>query len=226
MTLAIFNGSPRKQKSNSKILTDHFLQGYRSVVGQKNVITEFISSKDQMIENLETFSRATDVIIIFPLYTDSMPGIVKEFLENIYSQHNNYRTKNLGFIVQSGFPEAIHSVYVERYLEKFTRRLGHNYLGTVIKGGVEGIQVMPPGMTRKLFENFRKLGEHFAEKGEFSSQIMKKLKGPLRMSKVKFMGFRLLTKTPLMNFYWNSQLKKHGAWEKRFDRPMDVLNEK
>ncbi len=221
MTLAIFNGSPRKQKSNSKILTDHFLQGYRSVAGQKNVITEFLSAKDQMVQNLETFSMATDVIIIFPLYTDSMPGVVKEFLEKIYFLQNN-RTKNLGFIVQSGFPEAIHSVYVERYLEKFTRRQGHNYLGTVIKGGVEGIQVMPPGMTRKLFDNFKKLGEHFAEKGEFSNQIMKKLKGPLRMSKVKYIGFSLISKTPLLNFYWNSQLKKNGAWEKRFDRPMET----
>ena len=50
--------------------------------------------------------------------------------------------KSLVFIVQSGFPEAIHSVCIEKYLKKFTSKLNCTYLGTVIKGGVEEIQVI------------------------------------------------------------------------------------
>jgi hypothetical protein len=222
MTLAIFNGSPRRHKSNTTLLIDHFLAGYRTRKADGNVTVAFVSGKENLAANLEIFSRSPQVIICFPLYTDCMPGVVKEFFESILA-HDGQRPRDLGFVVQSGFPEAIHSVYVERYLRKFTQRLGCNYLGTVIKGGVEGIQVMPQYMTKKLFTNFRSLGESFGEKGAFSPKIMKKLKGPLRMSKIKYFGFSLLSKTSLLNFYWDDQLKKNGAYNRRFDRPLDLV---
>jgi FMN-dependent NADH-azoreductase len=218
MTLAIFNGSPRRQSSNSTILTNHFLSGYRSKNADGDVKTAYLADVSQMQEHINVFEQATEVIIIFPLYTDCMPGVVKEFFENIPSFSGT--SKKIGFIVQSGFPEPFHSVHVERYLEKLVKRLGFTYLGTVIKGGVEGIQVMPPSMTRKLFENFRKLGEHFAAEGEFSEEIMQKFRKPLRMSPIRLLVFRLMQKTGLGNFYWNSLLKKNGAFHQRFDRPL------
>jgi len=33
------------------------------------------------------------------------------------------------------------------------------------------------------------------------------------------MGYSILAKTGLMDFYWNKQLKENGAYEKRFARP-------
>ncbi|TVQ16461.1 MAG: hypothetical protein EA361_04075 [Bacteroidetes bacterium] len=218
MTLAIINGSPRGQKSNSKILTEHFLKGYRSKNNQGNVVTSYLVGKEKMQENLEVFKQSEQVIIIFPLYTDCMPGMVKEFFEHL-PKNNAESRKDLGFIVQSGFPEAIHSVYLGRYLKKLTQRLGYNYLGTVIKGGVEGIQVMPASMTRKLFDSFRSLGEYYAENGSFSEAIKEKLQGSLRMSKAQQIGFKIVGLTGLPNFYWNSNLKKNGAYQRRNDKP-------
>ncbi len=218
MTLAIINGSPRGQQSNSKILTEHFLTGYRSQNTLRNVEIAYLKGKDQFQESLKVFSQSEQVIIIFPLYTDCMPAMVKEFFEHL-PPNTGEKKKDLGFIVQSGFPEAIHSVYVERYLKKFTQRLGYNYLGTVIKGGVEGIQVMPASMTRKLFANFRSMGEYFALNGSFSETIKAKLQGPLRMSKAQQVGFKIAGLTGLPNFYWNNNLKKHGAYQRRNDKP-------
>ena len=172
-----------------------------------------------MEKSHDLLSQASHVIIIFPLYTDCMPGIVKEFFEKLPVNESG-KEKNLGFIVQSGFPEAIHSVYVERYLDKFSRRMGYNYLGTIIKGGVEGIQVMPPFMTRKLYDNFYKLGEYFAETKTFSEEIKQKLRTPLRLNKANQAGFRVMNFLGFTNFYWNSNLKKNGAFEKRFDKPL------
>ncbi len=217
MSLAIINGSPRGKKSNSKILIEHFLAGYRSQSNHENISVSYLIKSDQQKEHLASFSGSTNVILIFPLYTDCMPGMVKAFFEQIILLKE--KPQNLGFIVQSGFPEAIHSVYVERYLQKLTLRLGCNYLGTVIKGGVEGIQVMPDSMTRKVFSKFRELGAHFAQHGEFSPAMVKQLKSPLRMSKLQQTGYRLVSLTGLTNFYWNSNLRKNGAWEKRFDKP-------
>ncbi len=218
MNLAIFNGSPRRTKSNSTILTEQFLLGLRSISPQWRIKTGYIADTGSWDNNLETYAQADTAIIIFPLYTDCMPGVVKEFFEDIIFRVNG-RPKNLGFIVQSGFPEAIHSVAVEKYLHKFASRAGCNYLGTVIKGAVEGLQFMPPWMTQKLLNNFRKLGEHFGKTGTFDPVIVKKLRGPLRMSKMKLWGFKLWSKTNMANFYWDSNLKKNGTFENRFDRP-------
>ncbi|MFW5725941.1 MAG: NAD(P)H-dependent oxidoreductase, partial [Bacteroidota bacterium] len=125
MTLSIINGSPRGHKSNSKILAEHFLKGYRSKNDQENVITSYLMGRENAVESLELFRHSEQAIIIFPLYTDCMPGIVKDFFEKLPTQEQSGKKKDVGYIVQSGFPEAIHSVYVERYLKKLTQRLGY-----------------------------------------------------------------------------------------------------
>ncbi|GET23284.1 NAD(P)H-dependent oxidoreductase [Prolixibacter denitrificans] len=219
MKLAIINGSPRRKKSNSKILIERFLKGYYRECTDE-VPVHYLAGQKRKEEALSLFEQAETVLVVFPLYTDCMPGMVKEFFEEV-SKPGIIRPRRIGFIVQSGFPEAIHSVYVERYLAKFVKRLKREYLGTVIRGGVEGIQIMPPGMTRKLFSHFEELGRYFAEHDEFSPEIMEVLRKPYTLSGRRRMMFNLLKHTGLTNFYWNSHLKKNGAWEKRFDRPYE-----
>jgi NAD(P)H-dependent FMN reductase len=217
MKLVLFNGSPRRGKSNSKLLLDRFLEGYCEV--KKNGLkVYYLADKNSLAEKTEAFRSADIALLIFPLYTDSMPGIVKQFFETIHSQ-SPYPTKKLGFIVQSGFPEAIHSVFLEKYLEKLTARLGCQYLGTVIKGGVEGIQVMPPFMTRKVFTQFTDLGRYFAHHERFDEKIMARMKRPMRYSWLRLSFTKLLSKTGLTNYYWDSNLKKNNAYNKRFARP-------
>jgi len=219
MKLAIFNGSPRNKKSNSKILIHHFLQGYNRICTEP-VSIQYLANRKKKDEQVEIFKNSEQVIIIFPLYTDSMPGIVKEFFESIIDLPLS-PTKKIGFIVQSGFPESIHSIYIERYLEKLTRRLKCEYLGTIIKGGVEGIQIMPPFMTKKLFRKFEDLGEYFAKNETFSVEIQKLLRKPFKMSILRKFIFSAFSKTGLTNFYWNSNLKKNKAFGKRFDKPFE-----
>jgi hypothetical protein len=152
-----------------------------------------------------------------------MPGIVKEFFESIV-QLEITNSKKIGFIVQSGFPEAIHSIFVERYLKKLTKRIKCEYLGTIIKGGVEGIQIMPPLMTKKLFGRFEDLGEYFAKNAAFSAEIQERLRKPFKMSLMRRFIFSLINKTGLTNFYWNSNLKRNNAFSKRFDKPFEEEN--
>jgi NAD(P)H-dependent FMN reductase len=222
MKLAIINGSPRNKKSNSTLLMDQFLSGYHSL-NPEDVPVHYLANPQLKKEGIAAFMDSEVILIIFPLYTDSMPGIVKEFFESIAEMDKNViRGKKIGFIVQSGFPEAVHSVAVERYLEKLTKRLQCEYLGTVIKGGVEGIQIMPPFMTKKLFIQFNKLGEYFAKNTAFSPQIKEALRKPYKMSLVRRTLFTVMAKAGLTNFYWNSNLKKNGAYEKRFDKPYEA----
>lgn len=222
MKLVIFNGSPRYKKSNSKILIDHFLKGYNKICS-KPVSVHYLANRKQKNEQKEIFKNSEIVIIVFPLYTDCMPGIVKEFFESVVELKLT-SSKKIGFVVQSGFPEAIHSIYIERYLEKLTKRIQCEYLGTIIKGGAEGIQIMPPSMTKKLFGRFESLGEYFAKNEKFSTEIKQTLRKPYKMSPVRIFLFKLLSRTGLTNFYWNSNLKKNNAFSNRFDKPFEEKN--
>jgi NAD(P)H-dependent FMN reductase len=217
MKLLIINGSPRGVKSNSTLLAEKFLEGYESVnkesLGQLRIVK---SSETALIP--EQILSATHIVMIFPLYTDAMPAVVMKFFEEVYAS-GVLNGKQLGFVVQSGFPEAIHSVTLEKYLQKLAKRLNAEYLGTVIKGGVEGIQIMPPSMTKKLYTNFRLLGKHFAKTGQFEPGIKETLMTPYKLSTGKVAIYKLGAKTGLTNFYWNSKLKEHNAMAKRDAKP-------
>ena len=218
MTLTIFNGSPRRHNSNSTLLTEHFLEGFHSIKESENVRVCYLAQTRMLQENLATFKQSEYVIVIFPLYTDCMPGLVKEFFE-LLPVMDSLATLKLGFVVQSGFPESMHSIYVERYLKKLAQRLNCCYLGTVIKGGVEGIRSMPPSMNKKVFERFYQLGVHFAENGEFSAEIMEKMKNPVKFNNMGLIIFRFLKFAGLVDYYWKTNLKKNGAYHKRNNKP-------
>ncbi|MDX2413962.1 MAG: NAD(P)H-dependent oxidoreductase [Bacteroidales bacterium] len=218
MKPVIINGSPRNKKSNSGILIGKFIEGYMTS-GSEAPDLFYLADPNQRNRAIDAFNTSNTIIIIFPLYTDCMPGIVKEFFENI-SPAIPDKNKRIGFIVQSGFPEAKQSECIERYLKKFTvKRLRSEYLGTIIKGGVEGIQIMPGNMTRNLFSSFKELGANFARTGTFSEEIKARLGTPYKLSRTRIILFRLFKLTGLTNFYWNSRLKKNKAFQKRFDTP-------
>lgn len=217
MQLTIFNGSPRRRKSNSKLLINKFLEGYAKE-NTSNVPVYYIASKKEVEKRKEAFKNAEIVILFLPLYVDSMPGIVKEFFEDIATL-KDIKVKKIGFVIQSGYPESIHSVFLEKYLKKLSQRFGIEYIGTIIKGGVEGIQTMPNWMTNKLFVNFIGLGEYFAKHNEFDVKIKKKLAKPYKMSKLLLFIFNVLKRTELLNFYWNRNLRLNNAYAERYNHP-------
>lgn len=223
MRLLICNGSPRGAGGNTALLLKHFTDGF-SAYEENTFEMAYLNRVKDHAAIAEKARRAQAVIIAFPLYADSMPGIVKEFIETLGASQPKGRSKKqkefppMGFIVQSGFPEAVHSRSVERYLEKLARRLNARYIGTVIKGGVEGIQDRPAYLNRRLFMAFRSLGRHFGVTKEFHPITMKKLAGLERFSAVSRLFFRLLAPTGLFDSGWNKQLKENGAYERRFDR--------
>jgi len=218
MQLTVFNGSPRGKESNSTLLMEYFLKGFHSIEGCASEIF-YLNRVKETDENVVAFRNAEHVIMIFPLYTDAMPGIVKHFIEALEDSSSEEENPSLGFIIQSGFPEPIHSKYVARYMEKFANRLGCRFSGTVIRGGAEGIRVMPPRMTKKLFQLFNDLGRQYATTGRFDEKIARKLAPWNRLSAGRKLFMQLFRLMGLSNFYWNMMLKKHNAYSKRFAHP-------
>jgi hypothetical protein len=148
-----------------------------------------------------------------------MPGVVKHFIEALEPLINRKNNPPIGFLVQSGFPEALHSRYVERYLEKLADRLGSPYLGTIVKGNGEGIRVTPPEMNNNLFDALQALGSGLAANGRLDPALLSRMAHPERFPFYLWPVFQILLRLPLSHSYFDDMLKKNGAFEQRFARP-------
>lgn len=215
--LTIFNGSPRGTKGNTPILLEQVAQGFQT--GSGSVETFHLSRLSETQRHVEAFHQAECVLLGFPLYTDSMPGLVKAFIDALAPLAGKTGAPSIGFLVQSGFPEAAHSRYVEQYLKKLAQHLGSPYLGCIVKGGCEGVHRMPESMNRKLFTGLQSAGQGLAQFGRLDPSELKQMAQPERVSAFWVPVYQLLVKTPLLSFYWDGQLKENGAYQRRFARP-------
>ena len=218
--LTVFNGSPRGKKGNTPVLLKHLMGGFTSVGGNTAEIFHLhqINDKETFAER---FKDAQCVLIGFPLYTDGMPGIVKEFIEALQPFTRRESNPPIAFMVQSGFSEALHSRYVEQYLMELADRLHSPYLGTLVRGGCEGVRLQPEKMNRKMFAALHSLGQQLGEQGGFERQSVKEFCSFERISPMLVPLVKLAGKLPFTKMYWDIQLKKNDAFEDRFARPYE-----
>jgi len=218
MRLTVYNGSPRGKAGNTEVMLSKVVAGFSSITDPDLKIIHLRSTKQRQ-EAHKYFAQSDLVLLGFPLYTDAMPGLVKEFIESLVSYVGRDDNPKMAFLVQSGFPEAHHSRFVERYLEKLARRLNAPYARTIVKGGCEGVRLMPDSMNRKLFDGLREAGADLAKDGKFNPEKLKVLAKPERYPQILAPVFKLLLKIPVTQSYWNGLLKKNEAYEKRFATP-------
>jgi multimeric flavodoxin WrbA len=212
--LTLFNGSPRGKRGNTPIFLNEFSKGFGGETEMHHLIQ--VNQTEHLVQ---AFADAECVWIGFPLYTDAMPGVVKHFFEALDPLVERKNNPPVGFVVQSGFPEGLHSRYVERYLEKLAARLGSPYLGTIVKGNGEGVRLMPPEMTRSLFENLQALGSGFAREGRLDPKILVQVAAPERFPLYLWPIFQVFLRLPISHSYFDGMLKNNGAYERRFVRP-------
>ena len=79
--------------------------------------------------------------------------------------------------------------------------------------------MVPEQMNRKLFDGLEALGRDLGETGQFDPEKLKKLAKPERFPRLLAPVIKLVLKLPIMQQYWNMQLKKNGAYEQRFASP-------
>jgi len=212
--LTIFNGSPRGRRGNTPLMLEQFASGFKGQTEMFHLVR--LKETEQMVE---VFATAECALIGFPLYTDAMPGVVKHFIEALEPLVGRGGNPPLAFLVQSGFPEGLHSRYVERYLEKLAARLGSPYLGAIVKGGGEGTRVMPPQMTSGLFTNLEALGNGLAVNGRLDSRLLKAVAKPERFPVILGPAFQFYLRLPIAHSYFDGMLKQNGVYEQRFARP-------
>lgn len=207
--LVIYNGSPRRSGSNSALILKKAVEA----LGDRIEIRD-LKESDKWEEWAEAFKGEKHVMLFMPLYVHAMPSHVMAFIEKLQPSEGS-----ISFFVQSGFPESSQSHYLEAYFEQLALRLGRTYLGTAIKGGIEGLQIRPVKAQEKIIEPLVKAIVNLVYEGNFTPTNISQLAKPIRLGMVMRILFNLLAKTGLTNFFWNKQLKENNAFEKRFDCP-------
>lgn len=226
MNYLLINASPRGKDSNSNLLLSKLKEGLLRGGADESAV-EIITLRPMLKEQgwRPHIEKAGCIVICFPLYADSVPGILKKFIEDLGQNAPEgeapLKGKTLGWISQCGFPDSVHLDFVEKYLEKTTRRLGAESAGIIKKAGVEGVRIMPPSMTKGLFQNLQAFGEDLAVRGYFDRGRAEKLSEPRLFSPAKRMMIRFFSLIGITNFYWNKNLKENGAYEIRFAKPYE-----
>ena len=211
MQYLLFNGSPRGKTGNSEIILTNLIEGL-SV--SPDVSTEVIqlnrpSSREEAAQKI---ASADCAILVFPLYTDAMPGIVMDFIEKLEPYKSSLHELNLGFIVHSGFPEGKQSRAVEKYLVRLTTLLGAKYTGTVVAAG-------SMGLSAKRQKVIRQLGRRLPETMVFDTELISRASQFEELSKAMIPIMTILCKAGLLNSYWDKDLKKNGVFADRFAKP-------
>lgn len=217
--LIIYNGSPRGLKGNSLIIIQQLIEGMKSQ-GLSDDQIEIRSLYEVQNHALwgKDFNNNARHIFVMPLYVHGMPSIVKAFMENVAPNVSNLET-HVSFIVQSGFIERFQSNYLVPYFAQFAKKINARYGGTVIKGGVEGIQMRPVSSLTKLYEAFRNLGKQYMNEQRFDEAYAKKIGEPFQLSRTIIIIFRMLRITGVTNTFWNRQLKENGVFKRRNEKP-------
>lgn len=206
--LIIYNGSPRISNSNSAIIL-------KQVKNQLNDKVEIRDLKDrkQWPTWTKSFANEEHVLFFMPLYVHAMPSHVMAFIESLKPSKGN-----ISFFVQSGFPESAQSYYLEAYFERLTQRLTRTYGGTAIKGGMEGLQMRPSSGQAKMIQPLVDAIEYLSIHQVFNKKHLKKLSRPVHFNfLIRFIFWMVGRK--LLDYFWNSQLKANGAFEKSLNRP-------
>jgi len=205
--LIIYNGSPRRSGSNSTFILKKVVEA----LGDQVEIRD-LKQADKWEEWAEAFKNEKHTMFFMPLYVHAMPSHVMGFIEKLQPSEGS-----ISFFVQSGFPESAQSHYLEAYFEQLALRLGRNYLGTAIKGGVESLRMRPAKVQEKKFEPMVKAIVNLVREGKFDLTDIRQLAMPVRFGKGVAIIVKLFAKMGALNTYWDQQLKENHAYDKRFD---------
>jgi len=214
MKLLIINGSPKPGKNNTAVLLERFIEGFKETKG--NEVEVFRMNDEQAYKDaVMRFKAAETILIAFPLYGYAMPAGVKTFIEELEPLLGKCHGKKVAFLVQYGF---IHARPLEVYLEYISKSLCCDYLGTIIKGGCDGLSKSENG-NRKIRMGAYEIGKNFGATSCFNKKQLDDYSAPEIQKKQNSFLLGILIKIA-NKFYWEKAFKKNGVtYERSFAKP-------
>jgi multimeric flavodoxin WrbA len=221
MKLAIYNGSPRGAAASSNILCQWTVKNSKNYENFEHKIYPLnkISQHNLFAEEMQTYDS---FLFIFPLYIDSMPGIVKAFFEMAEQYKNQLKDKKVYFIIHSGFPERIHSRSLCRYLEYFTTKImGMTFMGSAIIGFSEMVRNGPAKANHKKSEATNILLDLIINGKHMDDTIQVILGGKETYGRFTKILYRVF---PFKDLMWKRQAKASGCVGSIYAKPYSWMD--
>lgn len=175
MHVVIINGSPRvKQFSNTDKIIQSFGKGLEENGSTYELYT--LSNRREWDAAREAFIKSDRIIIALPLFVESAPSLMLEWLETLPTERQH--PAELSFILQSGFAEGCQLRCGELFLKSLPVQLGCNCGGCLVKGGNFGIRIVKGKNRDKILKPYIAMGRSYATKGNFITPEARKFTGP------------------------------------------------
>jgi len=221
MKLTIFNCSPKPGKNNTNVLLEKFVDGFK----QENKNEAYMYKLNQletMDKALEVFDNAEAVMIALPLYCYSMPGGVKLFIEALEPLCGKCKGKKLMFLVQYGFREAIHARPLEKYFIKLSKILDCDYVGTIIKGGCDGLSIGRGPNNNDILNGIHNIGETFGKTFMLSKSELDGYSEP-EVEEEQSISIMENIVSQANEYHWSAMLKNNGiSIEESYAKPYEI----
>ncbi len=216
-------GSPKGERSVSNNIASYILDKFNEngVEAEKIFIVKEVRTEKTLNELILQSIDADVLILISPLYVDSIPAINIKVLEEFYKVKNDSFSKKQRFMVifNCGFPEPHHNDLAVDICKKFASDTGLEWMGGITVG-------MGASLEGKSLESFRlaknlctglNMSVNALLKGETvpheAIDIASKPLMPLTIVKFMMCNFG--------RFLWSNQMDK-SVKRKMFDRPYEL----
>jgi len=220
-------GSPRGAKSNSVAIADYLLskleeQGYET----EKILIYPEHRKDPEIKKIMKKLDDVDlVVLVFPLYVDSLPARTTGALELIYKHRKTHKLdSNQRFLAvcQSGFPESHQNQLALDMCRKFAEMSGFKWIGglPIGAGAIAGEQKLEDagGRVHHIRSALDMTAEAVAQNREIPNQAVEMAaKLPIPVWLYRSFG----------NSGWKRQAKTNGLQTRDlYNRPYDRYRER
>ena len=134
--LLIINGSPRAKKSNSGRYAEIFKTHY------KGKTSEYIVASRKHEVLFEKINYYSDILFVFPLYCDSVPTILLDFLKSL-SQYKSEHKPTVHVMINCGFIEPKQNFTAVEIMRLFAKQSGYPFGSILCIGSGEAILDTP-----------------------------------------------------------------------------------
>lgn len=200
MHVVIINGSPRVQKFSN---TDKIIQAFGQGLHESGFTYELysLSNRKEWDAAREAFMCNEQIIFALPLYVECVPSVMSEFLESLSTERR--QAAQISFILHGGFDEGLQLRFGEHFLQSLPAQLGCTYGGCLIQGGSFLIRMRDDEKLKKAMEKkmdgYTKMGQLFANKGNFLTAEASKFTGPEKNPWMLHLLFKLYIKRLVRN---------------------------
>lgn len=215
LKVLFLNGSPRQQESNSDIIVNYLINKLqeRFIETSKIYLAKAVKSNDQIIDMFDSINISDSLVLIAPVYADSLPFIAVRAMELIakYRQLMKVNIPRFYAITNCGFPEAFHNDIALANVKLFAQQCNFKLAGGIGFGMSGGVR--------------RKSGQYDYKINKNTKMILDKIAAAISEQKDIPYDAIELTKKPampiwlynfLVNNYWK-KLAKMNEVNKKLD---------